>query len=400
MALTLGEPAGIGPDITLRRLAAARRAQPAAVLPDRRSPTISRNAPSKSGSACRCKSSNRPRQRPRSAPHCRWSISASRSRRSRATPTHRAHRPRSPPSAARSPTCSPARACAVVTNPIAKNVLYRSGFAEPGHTEYLARLAEEHERRAAAPGDDAVVARTRGGPGHHSPAAARRGRATDRRPDRRDRPDRGARSARPLRHRAAASGGRRPQSACRRRRHTRRGRHRHRCARGRAPARRRHRCARPAAGRHAVSRRRARHLRRGAVHVSRSGADPDQDAGLRPRRQCHARAAVRAHVARSRHRLRHRRHRQGQSAEPDRCAARWPRGLPPSPSQCRLRAAHERDRRPAAAARRHPPPRLSTPRNRSARISCSISTSPPASPAQRARSRASTWSRSDPVRAG
>jgi 4-hydroxythreonine-4-phosphate dehydrogenase len=32
---------------------------------------------------------------------------------------------------------------AVVTNPIAKNVLYRSGFAEPGHTEYLARLAEE-----------------------------------------------------------------------------------------------------------------------------------------------------------------------------------------------------------------------------------------------------------------
>jgi 4-hydroxythreonine-4-phosphate dehydrogenase len=32
---------------------------------------------------------------------------------------------------------------AIVTNPVAKNVLYRSGFAEPGHTEYLARLAEE-----------------------------------------------------------------------------------------------------------------------------------------------------------------------------------------------------------------------------------------------------------------
>jgi 4-hydroxythreonine-4-phosphate dehydrogenase len=30
---------------------------------------------------------------------------------------------------------------AVVTNPIAKNVLYRSGFSEPGHTEYLAKLA-------------------------------------------------------------------------------------------------------------------------------------------------------------------------------------------------------------------------------------------------------------------
>lgn len=35
------------------------------------------------------------------------------------------------------------QAAAVVTNPIAKNVLYRSGFAEPGHTEFLARLAAE-----------------------------------------------------------------------------------------------------------------------------------------------------------------------------------------------------------------------------------------------------------------
>jgi 4-hydroxythreonine-4-phosphate dehydrogenase len=33
-------------------------------------------------------------------------------------------------------------AAAVVTNPIAKNVLYRSGFPEPGHTEYLAKLAQ------------------------------------------------------------------------------------------------------------------------------------------------------------------------------------------------------------------------------------------------------------------
>jgi 4-hydroxythreonine-4-phosphate dehydrogenase len=32
---------------------------------------------------------------------------------------------------------------AVVTNPVAKNVLYRSGFVEPGHTEFLARLASE-----------------------------------------------------------------------------------------------------------------------------------------------------------------------------------------------------------------------------------------------------------------
>jgi len=32
---------------------------------------------------------------------------------------------------------------AIVTNPIAKNVLYRSGFSEPGHTEYLAKLAAQ-----------------------------------------------------------------------------------------------------------------------------------------------------------------------------------------------------------------------------------------------------------------
>ena len=33
------------------------------------------------------------------------------------------------------------RASAVVTNPIAKSVLYRSGFRHPGHTEFLAELA-------------------------------------------------------------------------------------------------------------------------------------------------------------------------------------------------------------------------------------------------------------------
>ena len=40
---------------------------------------------------------------------------------------------------------------AVVTNPVAKNVLYRSGFAEPGHTEFLARLAAEATGVSAHP---------------------------------------------------------------------------------------------------------------------------------------------------------------------------------------------------------------------------------------------------------
>jgi 4-hydroxythreonine-4-phosphate dehydrogenase len=43
------------------------------------------------------------------------------------------------------------RAHAVITNPVAKAVLYRTGFAEPGHTEYLAKLAQEHTGRAAQP---------------------------------------------------------------------------------------------------------------------------------------------------------------------------------------------------------------------------------------------------------
>ncbi len=38
------------------------------------------------------------------------------------------------------------RAAAVVTNPIAKSVLYRAGFRHPGHTEFLAELAAENGR--------------------------------------------------------------------------------------------------------------------------------------------------------------------------------------------------------------------------------------------------------------
>ena len=43
------------------------------------------------------------------------------------------------------------RAHAVVTNPVAKAVLYRTGFAEPGHTEFLGRLAQEHTGRSMHP---------------------------------------------------------------------------------------------------------------------------------------------------------------------------------------------------------------------------------------------------------
>ena len=42
-------------------------------------------------------------------------------------------------------------AAAVVTNPVAKNVLYNSGFAEPGHTEFLATLVQEATGKSLRP---------------------------------------------------------------------------------------------------------------------------------------------------------------------------------------------------------------------------------------------------------
>jgi 4-hydroxythreonine-4-phosphate dehydrogenase len=42
-------------------------------------------------------------------------------------------------------------AAAVVTNPVAKNVLYNSGFAEPGHTEFLATLVQQASGKTLRP---------------------------------------------------------------------------------------------------------------------------------------------------------------------------------------------------------------------------------------------------------
>ena len=192
-----------------------------------------------------------------------------------------------------------------VTNPIAKSVLYGAGFAHPGHTEFLASLAEAREpgRRyhpvmMLASDELRVVPLTvhipladvaksitaSGDPGH--------GRAFCGDALRRDFGFDAPRIAvAGLNPHAGEDGtlGREEEDviapaiarlACRRaRRH------------------------RPAFGRHAVSCRSAHALRRGARHVSRPGADPAEDAGLRSRRQRHARPAVRAHVARSWHRL-------------------------------------------------------------------------------------------------
>jgi len=42
-------------------------------------------------------------------------------------------------------------AAAIVTNPVAKNVLYEGGFAEPGHTEFLATLVREATGKSLRP---------------------------------------------------------------------------------------------------------------------------------------------------------------------------------------------------------------------------------------------------------
>jgi 4-hydroxythreonine-4-phosphate dehydrogenase len=42
-------------------------------------------------------------------------------------------------------------AAAIVTNPVAKNVLYSWGFAEPGHTEFLATLIQEATGKVLRP---------------------------------------------------------------------------------------------------------------------------------------------------------------------------------------------------------------------------------------------------------
>ncbi len=213
------------------------------------------------------------------------------------------------------------RAHAVVTNPVAKSILYRSGFAEPGHTEYLAKLAAEMMGIAAQPvmmlwsPELAVVPVT-----IHLPLREVMARLTTELIT-----STGQIVARDLKERFGIA---RPRLAIA-------GLNPHAGEDGAlgeedgtvvAPAVARlrgagHRGARATACRYAVPCGSARDLRRRARDVPRPGADPDQDARLRSCGQRHARAAVRAHLARPRHRLRHRRHGPRRSLQPDRRAA-------------------------------------------------------------------------------
>ena len=143
LALTSGEPAGIGPDIAIA--AWLRRSEldlpPFYLLGDRAffaerakilglQVELADAAPEEAQRGiCQCPARGGDRRNRHGARP--------------ASPTTPA-RPRRWPRFARRSTMSGAgKAGAVVTNPIAKSVLYRAGFRHPGHTEFLAELAAD-----------------------------------------------------------------------------------------------------------------------------------------------------------------------------------------------------------------------------------------------------------------
>ena len=150
LALTLGEPAGIGPDITLRLWAEReRRALPPFYLRadpnfmSRRAGILGLDVPLASVSPEEASAAF-----------------------SQALPIAPLGLPVTASPGAPDNTSAPAalasiraavddvvagRAAAVVTNPVAKAVLYASGFSDPGHTEFLARLALERFGVSAHP---------------------------------------------------------------------------------------------------------------------------------------------------------------------------------------------------------------------------------------------------------
>ena len=231
-----------------------------------------------------------------------WGPPAGRARRARCgragSPDWRSRRRRGWRSAARSD--------AIVTAPAHKHAL------QPGRVP----VARTH-RMAGPPGrgrgrrDDARGRPAPGGAGHDSRAAPRRARSCSP-PTRWSGPAASPQTAlhRLVGHRRAATRGLRAESARRRG-----GPVRRRGGAG-APARRWRRSA-PAgpAGGHGLRAGDAGRVRRGARAVSRRGDDGDQGCRVRAGRERDAGPAVSADLARSRHRVRHRRHRAGRSGE-------------------------------------------------------------------------------------
>ncbi|MGA9006775.1 MAG: 4-hydroxythreonine-4-phosphate dehydrogenase PdxA [Xanthobacteraceae bacterium] len=150
LALTLGEPAGIGPDLTLAvwRRRAELDIAPFYIAADpdflrRRAQTLGLDVPivtvTPAGTAASFHTA---------LPVVPLDVAVS------AEPGHpdRSSAPAAVASIRRTVAdVMSGAASAVVTNPVAKNVLYNWGFAEPGHTEFLAKLVQEATGKALRP---------------------------------------------------------------------------------------------------------------------------------------------------------------------------------------------------------------------------------------------------------
>ena len=151
LALTIGEPAGIGPDLTL--VVWHRRAEldipPFYVVADPDFLRPSRPPVGPRCSDCNCNAGGQPAAAFASAlPVVPLDVPVS------AEPGHpdRSSAPAAVASIRRAVADVMAgAAAAIVTNPVAKNVLYNWGFAEPGHTEFLATLVQEATGKTLRP---------------------------------------------------------------------------------------------------------------------------------------------------------------------------------------------------------------------------------------------------------
>ena len=150
LAITFGEPAGIGPDITLMawRMRRERGIPPFYLLADpdfiaRRARKLGFEVPL---------APTTPRDAPASFDAALPVVPLE----MKATATPGKPDDSSAPAAIASIRHAVAdvlagRCRAVVTNPVAKSVLYGSGFSDPGHTEFLGKLANEHTGQATRP---------------------------------------------------------------------------------------------------------------------------------------------------------------------------------------------------------------------------------------------------------
>ena len=152
LALTMGDPAGIGPEIAIRAWAALRHSGPAFMLV---------GAPEVFDATLRRLGLDASIEQVASAAIARQTFAKALPILPRPLGTDRLPRPGTPDTAhAGAVLDSIATAVrltregetsAVVTNPIAKSVLYEAGFPHPGHTEYLAKLVSAPDEDTPRP---------------------------------------------------------------------------------------------------------------------------------------------------------------------------------------------------------------------------------------------------------